>query len=92
MFKKNETLLLNVVEISSQNPYSGKMSVEVVLCCISQESEERKKMFLTCKELSVWLCEPGAALQPELHFYEPTDTIALEHVVLIASRAKTEAS
>lgn len=54
--------------------------MEVVLCCISQESEE--KMFSTCKELSVWLGEP------ELHFYEPTDTIALEHVVLIGSRAR----
>ena len=47
-----------------------------------------KKMFLTCKEDSVWLCEPGAALQPELHLYKPTDTITLEHVVLIVSRAR----
>lgn len=45
-------------------------------------------MFLTCKEGSVWLCEPGAAFQPELHLYEPTDTITLEHVVLIGSRAR----
>lgn len=49
-------------------------------------------MLLTCRELSVWLWEPGAALELELHVYEPTDTITLEHVVLIASRADAEAS
>lgn len=52
------------------------------------QPREWGKMFLTCREGSVWLCEPGAALQPELPLYEPTDTTTLEHVVLIGSRAR----
>ncbi len=57
------------------------------LCCVAS-AKSVGKMFFTCREGSVWLCEPGAALQPELPLYEPTDTTTLEHVVLIGSRAR----
>lgn len=56
--------------------------------CTTLHQPRVEKMFLICRKCSVCLCEPNAALQPKLHLYKPTDTIALEHVVLISSRAR----
>lgn len=70
---------------SAPKPLSQEKYTPCGSCTMLHQPKERRKKTFNMQR-GLW--EPGAALQPELCLYEPTDTIILEHVVLIGSRAK----